>query len=455
MTEDRRKVLIVEDNSSLRSQLKWSLADYEVFAVGERKEALALMGRERPPVVVLDLGLPPDPNGASEGLETLNAMLALQPLTKVIVASGNEERANALKAISLGAYDFHPKPVHPPMLLHTVERAFYLFDLEDENLRLSNQQKSSPLAGIIATTPVMMQVCRTVERVATANVAVLITGESGTGKEVFARTTHDLSPRAGKPFVAINCAAIPDNLLESELFGHEKGAFTGAVKQTLGKIEQAHTGTLFLDEIGDMPLALQAKLLRFLQNRTIERVGGRKEIDVDVRVISATNRVLATMIENGTFRDDLFYRLNEVGIHIPPLRERPGDAAVLARSLLLKFSKAFKTAPKGFSAEALAAIATYPWPGNVRELENRVKRATLMANGKQITPEDLDIQIDASPLAMPSLRQIREQAETNAVIQALAIADNNVSEAALLLGVSRPTIYELMKNANIKRKDRS
>ena len=360
-------------------------------------------------------GLPPDPNGASEGLATLEAMLQLAPLTKVIVASGNEERTNALRAISLGAYDFYPKPIDPDVLRLIINRALYLHDLEEENERLVTGQPP-PLAGLVASSPKMLSLCRTAERVATANIAVLITGESGTGKEILARAVHNLSSRAGQNFVAINCAAIPDNLLESELFGHEKGAFTGAVKQTIGKVEQADLGTLFLDEIGDMPLSLQAKMLRFLQSRTIERIGGRKEIDVDVRVLSATNCDLAAMMIEGTFREDLFYRLNEVGMHIPPLRERPGDAILLAKYFRAKYSKEFQRAPKNFTADALAVVGSYSWPGNVRELENRVKRAMLMADGKGITAADFDLdQPGGRRIAMPTLRQIRAQAESEAV----------------------------------------
>ncbi|MDR3437881.1 PEP-CTERM-box response regulator transcription factor [Telmatospirillum sp.] len=458
MPDEKRKLLIVEDDLGLRTQMKWALGEFEVFVAEERQAALTLFDKERPPVVILDLGLPPDPNGASEGLATLEGLLRQDRLAKVVVASGNEERANALQAVGLGAYDFYPKPVDPDVLRMIVNRAIHLHDLEEENERLAKSEVS-PLAGLVASSPQMLQVCRTAERVASANIALLITGESGTGKEVLARTIHDLSPRAGRSFVAINCAAIPDNLLESELFGHEKGAFTGAVKQTIGKVEQAHLGTLFLDEIGDMPLPLQAKLLRFLQNRTIERIGGRKEIEVDVRVLSATNCDLKVMMKEGGFREDLFYRLNEVAIHIPPLRERPGDAVLLAKYFLGKYTKDFQRAPKAFTVDALAAIGTYPWPGNVRELENRVKRSMLMADGKSITAADLDLGMDnpAEAAPMPTLRQIRLQAESEAVTRALALTDNNVSDAAQLLGVSRPTLYELMRtaNVNIKRKDRS
>ena len=444
------KLLFVEDDSGLQRQLRWSFPNYDVLVAANRAAALRAVQTAQPPVVVLDLGLPPDPNGASEGLAALESILAHQPLTKVIIASGNEERANALHAITAGAYDIYPKPIDPQVLHLIIRRAYHLFDLEEENLRLA-EERSTPLDGLIAVSPKMMQICRMVERVASANVSVLLTGESGTGKEVFARAIHGAGPRARKPFVAINCAAIPDNLLESELFGHEKGAFTGAVKQTIGKVEMAHTGTLFLDEIGDMPLPLQAKLLRFLQGHVIERIGGRKEIEVDVRVVSATNSDLETKMKEGTFREDLFYRLNEIGIHIPPLRDRDGDAVVLAKYFLGRFAKEFGQTLKRFSTEALAAIATYPWPGNVRELENRVKRSILMADGRTITELDLGLP-GGEGISMPTLREIREQAESEAVIRALALTDDNISEAAQLLGVSRPTLYDLMKTANIKRK---
>ncbi len=458
MNDEKRRILIVEDDLGLRTQLKWALAEFEVLVAEDGPKALQLFERKRPPVVILDLGLPPDPNGASEGLATLEVLLKMAPLTKVIVASGNEERVNALKAVGLGAYDFYPKPADPDVMRLIIKRALTLHDLEEENEQLVLGRTSS-LAGLVASSPKMLSLCRTAERVATANIAVLITGESGTGKEILARSVHDLSARAAQGFVAINCAAIPENLLESELFGHEKGAFTGAVKQTIGKVEQAHLGTLFLDEIGDMPLSLQAKLLRFLQSRTIERIGGRKEIEVDVRVLSATNRDLAAMMREGSFREDLFYRLNEVAMHIPPLRDRPGDAILLARYFRAKYSKDFQRAPKTFTADALAALAGHSWPGNVRELENRVKRAMLMADGKGIAAGDLDLDPpgDGDTSLMPTLRQIRAQAETEAVTRALAITDNNVSDASQLLGVSRPTLYEIMHAANlhIKRRDRS
>ena len=451
MSEEKRRLLVIEDDAGLRTQMKWALADFDVSVAGDRESGLAIFERERPPVVVLDLGLPPDPNGASEGMAALESILARQSLTKVIVASGNEERANALRAVTLGAYDFYPKPIDPQVLHLIIGRALNLYDLEEENLRLA-EVRSSPLGGLIAVSPKMMQLCRMVERVASANISVLLTGESGTGKEVFARAIHQAGPRANKPFIAINCAAIPDNLLESELFGHEKGAFTGAIKQTIGKVEQAHTGVLFLDEIGDMPRPLQAQMLRFLQGHVIERIGGRKEIEVDVRVVAATNSDLETKMKEGGFREDLFYRLNEIGMHIPPLRDRDGDSVILAKFFLGKFAKDLGQPLKRFSPEAMAAIANYSWPGNVRELENRVKRSILMADSRTISEEDLGLPSGGEATVMPTLRQVREKADTEAVIRALALTDNNISEAAQLLGISRPTLYELMQTAKIKRK---
>ncbi|MCP5371502.1 MAG: PEP-CTERM-box response regulator transcription factor [Hyphomicrobiales bacterium] len=449
-----KKLLIVEDDPGLRSQMRWALQDAlentEVFLAEDRDSALTTLRKEDPNVVVLDLGLPPDPNGATEGLATLESMLSFKPETKVIIASGNEERQNAVKAVSLGAYDFYPKPVDIDVLRLIIERAEQLYELEQENLRLSESQRTSPFDGIIASSPEMLQACLIVERVAKSEVSVLLTGESGTGKEVLAKALHQASDRATGPFIAINCAAIPENLLESELFGHEKGAFTGAVKQTIGKVEQADKGTLFLDEIGDMPLQLQAKLLRFLQERVIERIGGRTQIKVDVRIVSATNKSLQDMIARQTFREDLYYRLDEVGVHIPPLRERQGDAVLLAKFFLQQFSKNLERKIKGFTADALAAINAHAWPGNVRELENKMKRAVVLSDGKMITATDLGLQASEEAPTFPTLKQAREEAEREIVTRALELSDNNVSAAAKLLGVSRPTLYDLMKTFNMR-----
>ncbi len=447
----RGKLLVVEDDPGLQSQLRWCFDDYEVFVADNRESALAQLRRHEPPVVTLDMGLPPDPGGTSEGLAILEQILAMAPDTKVIVVTGNDDRASAVKAIGLGAYDFYLKPIEAEILGLIVSRAFRVNELEMENRRLS-ETGNSPLRGVIATSPQMLKICRTVEKVAPTGATTLLLGESGTGKEVLARAIHELSPRAAKGFVAINCAAIPENLLESELFGYEKGAFTGAAKQTVGKIECANEGTLFLDEIGDLPMPLQAKLLRFLQERVIERLGGRKEIPVDVRVVCATHQDLATMIQEGRFREDLYYRLAEITVQIPAVREREGDAILLARAFFGRFVKELgRNGLRGFSKDALLAIENYRWPGNVREMENKIKRAVIMVEGNQITPEELEISDDDSDDLIPfNLRHVREQAERRAVSRALQHSGDNVAQAAELLGVSRPTLYDLVNKYGLK-----
>lgn len=451
MSDAKQIILLVEDDPGLQKQLKWSLADYEIVIADDRDSAIAQLRRHEPPVVLLDLGLPPDADGASEGLATLQQILSLAPTTKVIVVTGNLERANAVKAIQLGAYDFFQKPFDPDVLALMISRALHVHALERENRQLAARQPASPLAGLLTCSEPMLKVCRTVEKVAPANATVLLLGESGTGKEVLARGIHELSPRAGKRFVAINCAAIPDTLLESELFGYEKGAFTGAAKQTIGKIEYASEGTLFLDEIGDLPMPLQAKLLRFLQERVIERLGGRGEIAVDVRVVCATHRDLAGMIREGSFREDLYYRLSEITIKIPPLRERPGDAVLLAQAFLERNARELGRAIRGFTADALAALETHAWPGNVREMENLIKRAAIMADGSQITADDLGLDAAAGIEAQPlNLRQARENAERQAVSRALAQSKGSVAQAAELLGITRPTLYDLMAKIGLK-----
>jgi two-component system NtrC family response regulator len=439
-------LLVVEDDPGLQKQLKWCFDDYEVLIAGDREAAISELRRAEPAVVLQDLGLPPDADGISEGLKTLEQVLALAPHTKVIVVTGNGDRESAVHAVSLGAYDFYHKPLDTDVLKLIVDRAFYLHDLEDQNRQLMNAQRSSPLEGVIASSDRMLKVCRLIEKVAPTVATTLLLGESGTGKEVLARAVHSLSPRAKKKFIAINCAAIPENLLESELFGYEKGAFTGATKQTPGKIEYADGGTLFLDEIGDMPMALQAKLLRFLQERVVERVGGRTEIPVDVRVVCATNQDLHNAIAEGRFREDLYYRISEVTAEIPPLRERSEDAIVLARAFLSRLSERHGKNIRGYASDAIAAIDAYQWPGNVRELENRVNRAVIMADGKQITAEDLGLdEAEQQQSDGFNLRSIRQQAERAAVQRVLAITDGNISKAAELLGVTRPTFYDLMQ----------
>jgi two-component system NtrC family response regulator len=450
MSEDKRKLLIVEDDPGLQRQLKWNFTDYEVLIAGDRTAAMDLMRKEQPAVATVDLGLPPDEDGASEGLATLTEILAEAPTTKVIMVTGNEDRANALQAVASGAYDFYQKPINSETLELIIQRAFHLWDLEEENRRLAEADRSSPLAGIVTGSSEMLKVCRMVERVASSDVGVLVLGESGTGKEVLAQGLHKMSPRADNKFVAINCAAIPENLLESELFGYEKGAFTGAVKQTPGKIELADGGTLFLDEIGDLAPSLQVKLLRFLQERVVERVGGRKEIPVDVRIVCATHQNLKLGIEEGRFREDLYYRLSELVIEIPPLRERPGDATLLAKHFLDRFSADQGRSLRGFTEDALAAVEAHNWPGNVRELENRVKRATVMAEGNRVSAADLDLTPDDQDAEPLNLKKVRELAERQALQRAMAQADGNVSQAAKLLGVSRPTLYDLMRQHNLK-----
>ena len=450
MTTNSRKLLVIEDDPGLQTQLKWCFEGYEVVIAGDRDSALRELDRHQPSVVTVDLGLPPDAEGTSEGFATLEAILTKNPATKVIVVTGNNDRKHALEAVSMGAYDFFHKPIDADMLGFIVNRAYRLHDLEHENSRLQVKSES-PLEGVISGSPEMAKVCRTVEKVAPSDATALLLGESGTGKELIARSVHSLSGRAKNTFVAINCAAIPENLLESELFGYEKGAFTGAAKQTPGKIEVANGGTLFLDEVGDMPMPLQAKLLRFLQERVVERVGGREEIPVDVRIICATHKDLPTLSRENNFREDLYYRISEITIRIPALREREGDTLLLARVFLERFSQQIGKQQHRFSKDALAAIEAYPWPGNVRELENRVKRAVIMADHKQILASDLELGgAGADDMRTFNLREIRDQAERQAIVRAMGHVGGKVSQAAELLGVSRPTMYDLIKKYNLK-----
>ena len=451
MPEAKQKLLIVEDDIGLQKQLRWTFDDLEVLQAANRQEAIEQLRRAEPGVVLQDLGLPPDAHGVREGMATLKEILNLAPGTKVIVVTGNADRDSGLEAVGLGAYDFYQKPLETTVLRLIVERAFHIHALEQQNRALRESQAASPLHGIVATDPGMLKVCRLVEKVAPTDVSLLILGESGTGKELIAHAVHELSSRGGARFVAINCAAIPEQLLESELFGHERGAFTGAVKTTPGKIEIADGGTLFLDEIGDMPPQLQAKLLRFLQARVIERIGGREEIAVNVRVVCATHRDLKALIRDQLFREDLFYRLSEVTVTLPPLRDRAGAAAALAHVLLRRFGALHGLPKRGFTPGALAAIAAHRWPGNVRELENKVKAAVIVAEGPFVTAEDLGLANAAETELSFNLKQVRVRAERQAVHQALAVADGNVSRAAELLGVSRPTLYDLMDRCGIRR----
>ena len=450
MTDHLPVLLVVEDDEGLQRQLKWAYEGYEVVLAGDRASALEALRLHEPTVVTLDLGLPPDPDGTTEGFETLAEILRLKPDTKVIVASGHGARESALKAIGMGAYDFYRKPVDIDELGLIVARAFHVHDLEAENRRLEQNGGGQVLGSIISSAPEMLKVAKTIERVASADVSVMLLGASGTGKELLARAVHEKSGRKGE-FIAINCAAIPETLLEAELFGYERGAFTGAVKSNVGKIEMAEGGTLFLDEVGDIPLPLQVKLLRFLQERVIERIGGRQPIAVDTRIVCATHQDLDAMIADGRFREDLYYRLAEIVVKIPSLAERPGDSVLLARHFVNRFGKELKTKVQSLSADALAAIDGYAWPGNVRELENRIKRAVIMADGKSVTADDLDLPGKAETAELPiNLRAARETADRRAIRQALSRTDNNISGAAKLLGISRPTLYDLIKQYQLQ-----
>lgn len=441
-------LLIIEDDTGLQSQLRWHFDQYETVVANNRQDAIAALRLHEAPVIIQDLGLPPDEDGVDEGFKCIQDILRIAPNCKIIVMTGKTDRDNALRAVAMGAYDFYQKPVDPNTLDLIVQRAFHIFELEDYNRRLSVSQQA-PLEGLITNDPQMLKICRQLEKISPTTVTCTLLGESGTGKEVMARAIHQLSPRKNKRFVAINCAAVPENLIESELFGYEKGAFTGANKTTIGKVETAHEGTLFLDEIGDMPLSLQAKLLRFLQERVIERVGGRAEIPVEVRVVCATNKNLEVMVGNGSFREDLFYRICEMTVNIPPLRNRLGDKVLLARHFKLKFAKEHGQNVTGFTPDAIAAIENYAWPGNIREMENKIKRAVIMADGKHITREDLGL-AEASELSL-NLRHIRQEAERAAILRALSMTDNNISAAAKLLGVTRPTFYDLIKKYDMNQ----
>ncbi len=444
-------LLIVEDDRALQKQIRWAFDQYETLAADDRETAMQLMRRYQPPVVTMDLGLPPDPDSVSEGFKLLEEILSVAPDTKVIVLTGQNDRANALRAIALGAYDFFAKPFEVEMLGLTIQRAYRLHELQKENERLQAMQQPDAMSGMITRDPDLLRVCRTIERVGVTDATVLLLGESGTGKELLARGLHESSPRRRERFVAINCAAIPDNLLESELFGYEKGAFTGAGKTTPGKIETAHNGTLMLDEIGDLPHNLQAKLLRFLQERVIERIGGRQEIPVNVRIVCATHQNLQNLISEGRFREDLFYRLAEIVVNIPPLRSRTGDASLLAHVFVRRFAAENARGAMSLREDALRAIEAHAWPGNVRELENCIKRAVIMADGNQITAADIGVLsgVQAEETVL-DLRNARDEAEKRVTIAALARADGNVVRAAELLGVSRPTLYDMMHRFGLK-----
>jgi len=450
VSEARKPLLIVEDDPALQKQMRWAFENYEAVVASDRETAIAQLRRHEPAVVTMDLGLPPNPDDPTEGMRLLEEIHSLAPETKVIVLTGQNDRANALKAIGLGAHDFCTKPFEPELLTWTIERAFRVHELQEENRRLQLATQSPAMSGIITRDPEMQRICRTIEKVAPTSATVLILGESGTGKELLARALHDLSPRRNNRFVAINCAAIPDTLLESELFGYEKGAFTGAARQTIGKIETAANGTLFLDEIGDLPTALQAKILRFLQERVIERIGGRQEIPVDVRIVCATHQSLKEQITEGKFREDLYYRLAEIVVDVPPLRVRKADTALLAHSFVRRFAQEQRRGAMTLLPDALDAIEAHAWPGNVRELENVIKRAVIMADGQKIGAADVGLAASEADAQMLNLRQVRDEAEKGAVVHVLSRVNGNLSKAAELLGVSRPTLYDLMDRFGLR-----
>lgn len=447
---DKKPILVIEDDEGLRRQLRWGLDTYDVHEAADRQTALAALEKFRYPVITLDLGLPPDAEGVREGFATLDAILTVCPDSKVIVVTGRDDHEHAVRAIGSGAYDFYHKPIDIEVLNLIVSRAYQLYELEEENKLLAKQARQSPLQGVIAASPQMLEVCRTIEKVAPIDATVLLLGDSGTGKELLARALHDLGPRAGKRFVAINCAAIPETLLESELFGYEKGAFTGAAQQKLGKIEYADGGTLFLDEIGDLPQALQAKLLRFLQARIIERLGGNKEIAVDVRVVCATHQNLDELIKEGSFREDLYYRISEIVVQIPSLSQRNGDALLLARTFIDRYRKEINSRVRGMTPDAVTAIEAYAWPGNVRELESKIKRAVLLCDGKLITAQGLGIGSAVEEECLFNLQHARDKAELETLQRVLGVCGGNVSKAAELLGVSRPTCYSLLTKYGLK-----
>ena len=444
------KLLIVEDDEELRTQMKWALTqDYEVFLAEDRSSALEVLKMERPAVVTLDLGLPPHPEGVEEGFLALADMLEQDSLAKVIIITGQGEKDNALKAIGLGAYDFFSKPIQIDELKVVLRRAFHLVQLEHENRELQQRLREEGFEGMLGASPQVQEVFSSIRKVATTDVSVLIVGESGTGKELVARAIHRQSSRKEFPFVVINCGAIPENLLESELFGHEKGAFTGAHIQRKGRFETAQGGTLFLDEIGELPLSLQVKLLRFLQEQKIERIGGREEIPIDARVLAATNRDLKQALNDGKFREDLYYRLGVVTIILPPLREREEDILVLSTALLQRYANENKKKITGFTKPAIRAIETHNWPGNIRELENRIKRAVIMAEGSKIAPEDLELVSPFKKYEGHGLREARDSLERDFIERAISRNKGNITQAASELGLSRPTLYELMEKLGI------
>ena len=448
----KQKLLIIDDDEDLRTQMKWALAaDYDVYLAEDRQSALDIINKEQPAVITLDLGLPPNPAGVEEGFAILDYILDKYNHTKVIIITGRSEKEHALRAVEKGAYDFFYKPIQLDELKVVLKRAFHVSQLEQEQREMRHRLSGDTFEGMIGTSSKMQDVFSAIRKVATTDAPVLIRGESGTGKELVARAIHRLSIYESKPFIPINCSAIPENLIESELFGHEKGTFTGATAQRKGRFEMAEGGTLFLDEIGDLPLAIQVKLLRFLQEKTIERVGGREQIEVNARVLAATNRDLEEAMKNATFRDDLFYRLSVINISLPALREREADVLLLAKTFLDRYASEVRKKSKRFSGQAIEAIERYSWPGNVRELENRIKRAVIMSDSKNITPEDLEMEIAVGKKEIVALKDAREILEKDLILKALARNENKLAKAAADLGVSRPTLYDLMEKLGISK----
>ena len=448
----KQKLLIIDDDEDLRTQMKWALTgDYDIYLAEDRPSAIALINKEQPAVITLDLGLPPNPAGVEEGFAVLDHILDEYGNTKVIIITGRGEKEHALRAVGKGAYDFFYKPIELDELKVVLKRAFHVSQLEQEQRDLRQRLSGDTFEGMIGTSSKMQDVFSAIRKVATTDAPVLIRGESGTGKELVARAIHRLSIRASRPFIPINCSAIPENLIESEFFGHEKGTFTGAHVQRKGRFEMAEGGTLFLDEIGDLPLTIQVKLLRFLQEKTIERVGGREQIEVDTRILAATNRDLEEAMRNSAFRDDLFYRISVINISLPPLRERSADIVLLAKTFLDRYAIESKKKIKGFSSQVIEALERYPWPGNVRELENRIKRAVIMSEGKKITLEDLEMQSVAGVKENILLKDAREHLEKELILKAIARNENNLTKAASDLGISRPTLYDLMQKLGIPK----
>jgi two-component system NtrC family response regulator len=445
-------LLIVEDDPEIREQMKWALMPtYQIFEAKDRASAVDIVRAERPLLVAMDLGLPPHPDEVSEGLAALDEMLAIDPLAKIIVVTGNSERSSALKAVALGAYDFIQKPVQLDVLKVVLQRAWHLSSIERENRMLLERASTDAFYDILGSSPPMQKVFEIVRRVSASDIPVLIAGPSGSGKELVAKAIHRQSERRNGPFVAINCGAIPESLLESELFGHEKGAFTGAHVQRKGRIEAAEGGTLFLDEIGELSAALQVKLLRFLQERQLERVGGREAISVDARVLAATNIDLQKSIGDGRFREDLYYRVCGVSITLPPLREREGDVELLATAFLKRYADEHKKAIRGFTRQASEAMKQYSWPGNVRQLQHCIQRAVIMAQGAMITWEDLGLPCEPAGTELSSLKKVREEAEKTLIRQALAKHNGNITKTATELGISRPTLHDLIAKYSLKK----